>query len=202
MNKYIFLILFLLINSKLLFSQEFGSGKNALKTTFLSFATGSAKLTYERSIFNNQSIEITGGYIGVGFDGQHNHPRGGLFRYAHKFILNYNPKYPLDGIYIKPEIALSSFNYNIQEINLLDELERINSTMGTLLACFGYQWGKKAFTFDSFIGIGGALGSECDTNYQHGFILWNFFDRYSKNVSLTFGMKLGVCFGNKEKINF
>lgn len=191
MKKFTSVLFFLLIYNNLISAQEFGSGKNALKTTFLSFATGSAKLTYERSVLHNQSIEITGGYIGVGFDGQHNHPRGGLFRYAHKFILSYNPYYPLDGLYFKPEFALSSFKYDIKEISLLDEIERINSTMGTLMACFGYQFGKKPFTFDSFIGVGGALGSECDTNYQHGFILY----KTCKYVSLTFGMKLGVNFG-------
>ena len=177
------------------YSQEQQLHKNSLKTTFLSIATGSTKLSFERSISPNQSIEITGGLIGVGFDGMQNNPSGGLFRYAHKFFFSHNSQHPLDGMYIKPEFALSSFNYDFEGENFV----RKKSTMGTLLACFGYQWGKKALAVDSFIGMGGALGNECDTSYQHGFILWDFFNTHCKYISFTFGIKFGVIFGKDTK---
>ena len=38
--------------------------KNNLKTTVLSYITGSAKITYERALFEGQSVEITAGRIG------------------------------------------------------------------------------------------------------------------------------------------
>ena len=195
MLKIAFTVLFLFSSCLSGYSQERPLRKNALKTTFLSFATGSSKLTYERSVSSNQSIEITGGVIGVGFDKKHNNPSGGLVRYAHKFFLSRDSYYPLDGAYIKPEFALSSFNYDLAG----EELTRKNSTMGTLLACVGYQWGKKILAVDSFVGLGGALGNECDTSYQHGFILWDFFNSHCKYVSFTFGVKLGVSFGKDSK---
>ena len=53
--------------------------KNNLKTTVLSYITGSAKITYERALFDGQSVEITAGRIGVGGDAKHNNPIGLLF---------------------------------------------------------------------------------------------------------------------------
>ena len=173
-------------------------GKNALKTTFLSYATGSVKLSYERLLTASHSIEVTGGVIGVGFDGMNNRPKGGLFRCAHKINFNRNPRYAFNGAYYKSEFAFSSFGYDFTENAGSNEILRKNSTMGTLMACLGYQWGRKFLTFDSYVGIGKAIGTECDTYYEHGFILWDFFNTKSKHISLTFGMKLGFIFGKKK----
>ena len=194
MFKKLFFLFFLFFNACLVFSQEYTMGKNALKTTFLSYATGSIKLSYERLLTTNHSVEVTGGVIGVALDGLNNHPRGGLFRCAHKINLISNPRYSFNGPYYKSEFALSSFGYDFESIGVNEPLRK-NSTMGTLLACFGYQWGRKFLTFDSFVGIGGAVGSECDTYYEHGFILWDFFNTKNKHIALTFGMKLGFVFG-------
>jgi len=189
-------LLFLFFNTCLVFSQEYQTAKNALKTTFLSYATGSIKLSYERLLTTKQSAEITGGFIGAGFDGMNNRPRGGLFRCAHKINLIAHPKYSFNGLYYKSEFALSSFDYDFRLKNTgNNETSRKNSTMGTLMACLGYQWARKILSFDSYVGIGGALGPECDTYYEHGFILWDFFDTKNKYISLTFGMKLGFVFG-------
>ena len=190
MLKKIILFFILFLFDATLYSQDLPLRKNSLKTTFLSFYTGSAKLTYERALASKQSIEITGGVIGVAFDAKHNNPSGGLVRYAHKFILSENRQQPLNGLYVKPELALSSFNYDCAGENQ----QRKNSTMGALMGCFGYQWTKNRLALDSFVGAGGALGKESDTHYQHGFILWDLFGTHSKNIALTFGMKLGVAF--------
>ena len=190
----LFVILFLLLSNSLTYSQTAGVRKDALRTTFLSYATGSTKLSYERSITTHQSVEITGGVIGIGYDGKDNNPRGGLFRCAHKYVINSNPRYPLNGIYIKSEFALSSFNYDAKQNSRNNEKIRQNATMGALLASAGYQWTKHVFTVDGFVGIGGALGNECDTYYHHGFILWDFFGTKCKYVALTFGIKLGIAF--------
>jgi hypothetical protein len=195
LKKLLLFLLFIFFNSCFIFSHEFKTEKNALKTTFLSYATGSVKLSYERLLTTIQSIEITGGVIGVGADRMKNHPHGGLFRCAHKINLNNDFGYSFNGIYYKSEFALSSFGYDfVSENTVADETLRKNSTMGSLMGCLGYQWGKKFFVFDGYIGIGGALGTECDTYYQHGFVLWDFFNTKNKYISLTFGMKLGFVF--------
>ena len=193
--KYLSLPLFLCLINTLTYSQTVDVRKNALRTTFLSYATGSTKLSYERSVSTHQSVEVTAGVIGVGYDGKNNHPRGGLFRCAYKYIFNATANYPLNGIYFKSEFALSSFNYDAMQKNSANETIRQNSTMGALLACAGYQWAKHVFTVDGFVGLGGALGKECDTYYHHGFILWDFFGTKCKYVSCTFGVKLGIAFG-------
>jgi len=190
-KKILFFLLSLFFNACLIFSQEQQTAKNALKTTFLSYATGSIKLSYERLLTENQSAEATVGIIGVGVDGMNNRPRGGLFRCAHKINLIANPEKSFNGLYYKSEFALSSFDYDFSGNN---EILRKNSTMGALMACLGYQLGWKFLTFDSYVGIGGALGSECDTYYEHGFVLWDFFNTKNKYIALTFGMKLGVIF--------
>ena len=193
-KKILFCLLFLFFSTCLGFSQEQKTAKNALKTTFLSYATGSIKLSYERLLTTNQSVEITGGVIGVGFDGMNNRPRGGLFRCAHKINLSGN-EYSFNGLYYKSEFALSSFDYDFMlESTGNKEILRKNSTMGALMACLGYQLGWKFLIFDSYVGIGGSLGSECDTYYEHGFILWDFFNTKNKHIALTFGMKLGFIF--------
>ena len=158
---------------------------NAIKVTFLSFITGSTKITYERATFPRQSIEITGGIIGWGHDKFQVKPKGVLTRVAYKFILYSKSPHPLNGLYIKPEIAFSHFNHNISK----DNSARILSSWVTLMACSGYQWGKKWFVLDGFVGIGVGVGTPTQLQYHHGFI-----DRF-KCITLTFGVKVGVAFG-------
>ncbi len=156
--------------------------KNSLKTTFLSFATGSAKLTYERATVPKQSLELTGGVIGVGFDKFDVNPKGGLFRAAYKFILTEKSKSPLNGLYVRPEYAVSIFDYDSENSG------RINSSMHTLLANAGYQWVMGLWVFDGFVGAGVGIGEPTELQYHHGFI-----DRFGW-LTLTFGMRIGVAF--------
>jgi hypothetical protein len=156
--------------------------KNALKTTFLSFITGSAKLTYERSTFPRQSFEITGGIIGIGYDKFKVKPRGGLFRTAYKFMFLQPKDAPLQGLYVKPEYALSIFNYNAKN------MDRINSSWHTIMGCVGYQWGVKMFILDGFVGTGIGWGNTTELNYHHGFV--DHFDW----LTLTFGIRIGLAF--------
>lgn len=165
--------------------------KNAFKTTFLSFYTGSAKLTYERAVKLGQSFEITMGYIGVGFDAHHRQSQGGLFRFAYKFIFFPKEDYPLNGLYLKPELATSLFNFNSEG----EQIERLGSKWGTLMACVGYQWAKRIFIVDAFVGTGIGIGNPCEYHYHHGFI-----DRFSL-LTLTFGVKVGFTFGKRVEIN-
>jgi len=157
---------------------------NAIKITFLSFITGSTKVTYERATFPGQSFEITGGIIGWGYDKFKVNPKGGLLRLSYKFMFFSKSLAPLNGFYVKPELAFSHFKYNASTGRTL-------SSWGTIMGCAGYQWSKKWFILDGFAGIGVGMGTPTELQYHHGFI-----DRL-QCVTLTFGVKVGVAFGKK-----
>jgi hypothetical protein len=163
--------------------------RNAVKTTFLSWFTGSCKISYERAVFSNQTMEFTGGYIGFGRDKQQNNPKGFTARYAHKFILFGKNHQPLNGFYLRPELIYSDFHCNRKTHD-----ERTLSRMGSVVFTIGYQYAIHRFVADCFFGSGFACGKAADTNYQHGFMLWDYFGTYNKNIAMTFGIKLGVSF--------
>ena len=169
-------------------AEEVSVRRNAVKATFLSWFSGSSKVSYERAIFNNQTMEMTVGYIGAGYDKYKNNPEGCTVRYAHKLMLLDNTQ-PLNGFYLRPEAIYSRFRYNAKESS-----GRELSEMGTLVFTAGYQYVINRFIIDAYFGGGYAFGNECDTHYQHGFSLWEYFGIYNKNVTMTFGVKLGVCF--------
>lgn len=186
--KKLFPLIILLFFCFSAFAQE-QVHRNAIKTTFLSIYTSSAKLIYERAIKSNQTIEGVIGIIGVGMDAWENHPKGALIRYSHKFIFGYDQRYPLHGAYLKPEFALSSFDYDEKGTS-----NRKHSTKSSLMACTGYQWAKHRFLIDLYFGAGGSVGKSCDTFYEHGFILWDFFGKKNENIAFTAGIKLGLNF--------
>ena len=163
--------------------------RNAVKATFLSWFSGSCKVSYERAVFNSQTMEITAGYIGAGGDKYKNHPKGGTVRYAHKFMIFGNDIQPLNGFYLRPELIYSRFRYDAKE----NDVRRL-SDMGSLMGTIGYQYAIHRFVLDAYFGSGYAFGNECDTHYQHGFSLWEYFGTYNKYISMTFGVKLGVSF--------
>jgi hypothetical protein len=156
--------------------------KNAFKTTFLSLFTGSTKLTYERATTSHQSFELTGGIIGVGNDKFNVEPKGGLFRAAYKFMFFQPENAVLDGLYIKPEYAVSIFDHNKAN------MERVNSAMQTIMGCLGYQWSSNMLILDGFVGAGMGWGEPTGLRYHHGFI-----ERYGW-LTLTFGIKFGLAF--------
>lgn len=162
---------------------------NSVKITFLSFITGSTKVTYERATFPKQSFEISGGIIGWGYDKFKVNPKGGLLRVSYKFILYSKSHEPLNGFYVKPEFAFSHFNHDYVS---KDKNDRILSSWITLMGCTGYQWTRKWLVFDGFVGMGMGMGTPTQLQYHHGFI-----DRL-KHVTLTFGLKIGVAFGKKQ----
>lgn len=181
------LIAMLLIGTPLL-AQD-APRRNALKTTFLSWATGSVKVYYERALAHHQSIEAAVGAIGVAYDGKDNNPRGWLVRYGHKFnVALTRDDAPLQGLYLKPELALSDFTYDGRAT------ARQRSTMCAYMGVIGYQWAKRKLCVDAYWGIGGAVGTECPTYYEHGYILWDFFGVKNRDISLTSGIKIGYCF--------
>ena len=170
-------------------ANEITARRNAFKATFLSWFSGSCKFSYERAVFDNQTMEMTVGYIGFGWDKYDNNPEGYTIRYAHKFMLLGNDIQPLNGFYLRPELIYSCFHYNAEEIR-----ERKLSQMGSAMFTIGYQYAIHRFVVDAYFGSGYAWGKEADTHYQHGFSLWDYFGNYNKHISMTFGVKLGVSF--------
>ena len=189
MGRFLLILFLCFVFSGFSAAVESSTGRNAVKATFLSWFSGSGKVSYERAILNNQTFEVTVGYIGVGRDKYENDPVGYTVRYAHKFMLLGNDVRPLNGFYLRPELIYSRFRYNTKDIS-----GRELSAMGSLVFTAGYQYVIKRFVVDAYFGSGYAFGNECDTRYQHGFSLWEYFGTYNKNIAMTFGVKLGVCF--------
>lgn len=162
---------------------------NAVKVTFLSWATGSTKLSYERAFNPHQSGEICASLIGAGYDKFQNNPRGYTLRYGHKFFVAGNEGGGLKGVYVRPEFIYVNYHYAQRDTGL-----RTQAQMGTLLATAGYQTHFGRFLVDAWAGLGPAIGTPAETGYHHGFALWNVFGTQSDNIALSFSVRLGVCF--------
>ena len=196
MNKIILVVLCLLfgINSVIqakqpsIFSER--DYRNSLKITFLSWISGSTKLSYERSFKNiNQSGELCTSLIGAGYDKYDNEPKGYTLRYGHKFFINGNTNKSLMGFYLRPEIVYSHYSYNKQADGL-----RTIADETAFLSTFGYQYVYKRFLADFWIGGGYATGIPAETYYHHGFELWHFLGSVNTNIALSFSIRLGICF--------
>lgn len=160
--------------------------KNNLKVTILSIFSGSLKLTYERQIVRNQSLEVTIGAIGPAFDIlKKSSPLGALGRLAYKFIFPMSGQNGLEGWYVKPEIAFSSYSYYNK-----DMLQRYRVDKMAIMAVGGYQFVFNWFVLDIFLGGGGGIGNPQKSNYHHGFITFNT----KSNIVFTAGFKVGVAF--------
>lgn len=162
--------------------------KNAVKITFLSWATGSTKLSYERALPHKQSAELCASLISAGYDKYHNDPFGFTLRYGHKFFIGNQPRGPLSGFYVRPEAIYSRYRYTSQSGN------RQLAAMGTLLATAGYQtsWGR--FLVDGWFGGGPAVGTPAETGYHHGFQLWKWLGTHNDNIAMSFSIRIGYCF--------
>lgn len=160
---------------------------NAVKVTFLSWATGSTKVSYERAFDNNQSGEVCVSMIGAGYDKFQNKPLGYTFRYGHKFFLSGNGG--LQGFYLRPEAIYSHYSYNAQETQL-----RTAARMGAMLATTGYQVSYGRILVDAWVGGGYAFGVPAETGYHHGFALWDVFGKKNENIALSFSVRVGYCF--------
>ena len=163
---------------------------NSVKITFLSWFSGSTKVSYERAFPAwKQSGEICASLICAGYDKYKNNPLGFTVRYGHKFFLADNNKLSLRGFYLRPEIIYSHYTYDSQ----LDG-SRSLANMGAAIATVGYQYMYKRFLADFWFGGGYAFGNESDTGYHHGFELWNWLGKYNPNIAMSFSIRLGVCF--------
>lgn len=165
------------------------SYNNAVKVTFLSWITGSTKVSYERAFARHQTGEICGSVIGAGYDKFRNKPQGFTLRYGHKFFLAGNSDGGLRGFYLRPEAIYSHFSYNAQ-----DTQQRTPARMGALLATTGYQMSVGRLLVDAWVGGGYAWGVPAETGYHHGFALWDLYGKRNDNIALSFSVRLGYCF--------
>lgn len=164
--------------------------RNSFKITFLSWISGSTKLSYERSFPNyRQSGELCASLIGAGRDKYQNDPKGYTMRYGHKFFLNENQKKSLMGFYLRPEIVYSHYRYSSRV-----DGSRVLANSTAFLGTFGYQYVYKRFLADFWVGGGYAVGTPAETYYHHGFELWHYFNTENTNIALSFSIRLGVCF--------
>lgn len=163
---------------------------NSVKITFLSWLSGSTKISYERAFPDvRQSGEICGSLICAGYDKYHNDPLGFTIRYGHKFFMPDQDGISLKGFYLRPEVMYSHYNYSRR----LDG-ERTLANMGAVLGTVGYQYVYRRFLADFWVGGGYAFGNPAETHYHHGFELWHWFDRVNTNLAMSFSIRLGICF--------
>ena len=174
---------------------------NSVKITFLSWLTGSTKVSYERAFPNvRQSGEICGSLICggyAGYDKYKNNPLGFTVRYGHKFFLPDHDGRSLMGFYLRPELMYSRYSYtctNTGHFGCKASDGRELAEMGTLMGTIGYQYVYKRFLADFWFGGGYAIGRQADTGYHHGFELWHWFGKYHPNIAMSFSIRLGVCF--------
>ena len=162
---------------------------NSVKITFLSWLSGSTKVSYERAFPKvSQSGEICGSLISAGYDKYHNDPLGFTVRYGHKFFLPDKDGLSLKGFYLRPEVMYSHYYYNASSGY------RSLANMGAFLATVGYQYVYKRFLADFWVGGGYAFGNPAETGYHHGFELWHWFGAYNPNIAMSFSIRLGICF--------
>lgn len=165
---------------------------NAVKITFLSWLTGSTKVSYERALPGiGQTMEFCTSLISAGYDKYDNDPLGFTARYAHKFFVACNDAdHPMRGIYLRPELMWSKYSYDSHEIHG----ERRLANMQALLATAGIQWTWGHFLADAWFGGGPAIGKPSETLYHHGFALWNYLGATNENIAMSFSIRLGYCF--------
>lgn len=164
--------------------------KNSLKTTFLSWVSGSAKISYERAFSTiRQSGELCTSLIGIGHDKYNNDPKGFSLRYGHKFFMGKKRKKSLEGFYLRPEIVYSQYSYD----RIADDTRTLSKETA-FLGTIGYQYKHNRLLTDFWIGAGYATGTPADTFYHHGFELWHYFNKVNTNIALSFSIRIGFCF--------
>lgn len=186
MKKLLFNVLFTLVCNTAM------AQGSAIKTTILSWFTGSTKIAYERaSATHPLSTEFTAVCIGAGYDKYDNRPSGGSLRLAEKFFLSHNSNlHPLRGIYLRPEALWSNYRYAPSAC----PDTRTKANMLAMLATWGIQWDFGHLLLDTWIGGGYAVGNPSDTGYMHGFQLWKWLGSKNYNIAMSFSFRIGYCF--------
>jgi len=178
--------------------------KHNIKINFLSPLFNSTNICYEKSIAPGRSFETTLGIIGAGWDNGDTKDKGLFIKAGYKFIKS--PDYYikgqrfahiLKGAYIRPEIAISYYNYSEYQYDYFDfssNEERYNDTnlMFGILLNAGKQWVyESGFVVDWFGGIGYGFGKN---NHDYGFHK-AFIGAVEDNpLIMTMGIRVGWNF--------
>ena len=129
----------------------YGQSKNAFKFGLFSPATGALSLAYERSLKPGASVEMSVGFIGLGFNEVNNYDaKGAYFDAGYKFIMtpNYHSagttyRHLLRGFYFKPKFALSMYGRDFDTYNSgsgFYSTERHQVVAGAVTLDMGWQW--------------------------------------------------------------
>jgi hypothetical protein len=170
--------------------------RNAWKMDFLSLASNTLTLTYERALETGNSIEFSLGYIGVGTANKEDNASGALFKGGYKLIKSFgfftrDMRYAhiLKGQYLKFEFGFANYGFN--DIYGWNEHERLNLSKWAVMTVLGQQWVfSDSFIFDFFsgIGIGRLTMDDWEEDYPYGF----FISDNSFPIALSIGIRLGI----------
>lgn len=185
--KKLTLLIALLLIGRVCFAQE-----RAIKSTFLSWGTGSSKICYEwASPARPASSEAAIAIICAGADKYNNNPVGLSLRYAKKFFIEGNSEaHPLRGIYLRPEAVWTNYKYDSKKIPGTRKIADMLALLGTA----GVQHEFGHFIIDGWFGGGYAFGEPSETGYMHGFQLWKWLGRTNDHIAMSFSIRLGYCF--------
>jgi hypothetical protein len=169
--------------------------KNVIKGNLFLPISGAMEIGYERSLKPGRSIE---GEIGIIY-GDNNYDEidasGVFFKFGYKLIRT--PDYYMKGMkyahilkgsYIKPEIALSTFSYDMADYMNGDNSDSVTSFAG--LINFGKQVVyNNLFAVDYYIGAGYATGTDDDLEGYYAYLATG-----DSSFVLTGGIRIGFLF--------
>jgi len=192
----------------------YGQSKNAYKFGLFSPATGALSIGYERSIKPGASVDMSVGFIGVGFNEVNgNDAKGAYFDVGYKFIVT--PSYHragttyghlLRGFYFKPKFALSMYGREFSKYNNgtgFSTRERHQVVAGAVTLDLGWQWvigdmfllnmyGGFGYGMDNMRSIRNSLNPsyyeyDLDPSYHYGFTVGGQIP-----LAFTAGLKIGI----------
>jgi hypothetical protein len=185
---------YLIDNSMSVYEDFSTQRKNILKFNLFLPIAGAVELGYERSLKPGSSIEANLGFI-FGNSSTDQEASGAFLKLGYKFIRS--PDYYIKGMkyahilkgsYIKPEIAITSFSYDISNYGYGETSGSTTNFAG--LINFGKQVVyNNRISIDYYLGAGYATGDLEEADYYYAFIGGS-----ESSFVLTGGIRLGYLF--------
>jgi hypothetical protein len=185
---------YLIDNSMSTYEDLASQRKNILKLNLFLPISGAIELGYERSLRPGSSIEGNVGFI-YGNNSTDQDASGVFLKLGYKFIRSPDfyikgMKYAhiLKGSYIKPEVAITSFSYDMKNYGY-------GTTSGSTTNLAGLiNFGKQVvynnrIAIDYYIGAGYATGDLDEADYYYAFLGGS-----GSSFVLTGGIRLGYLF--------
>lgn len=190
---------------------------NVIKFNFFGPLYGHTYMSYERVLKPNISWEAGLGIIGLGWDINYNKPFGAVVRAGMKFRQHPENRsfsagyhHYLNGVYIMPELVLSTYKYDSRSYSDVDPALRYHLTnydnvdvirRSTLSFAILVTWGKEVVFADRFaIDWFGSIGYGFSNKHNNG-LNFAFIGGDTKGVPLAFsgGVKIGILFYDKRQ---